>query len=81
MLHCKKSVNDLEHGRILQKLPTIEQLLSKEEQIVFFNKTMLLPTLQRQPKSGLRTIRLMFLPSQSPDLNPIENWSHIKLQL
>ena len=48
--------------------------------MLFFNKTMLLPTRQRTPKRGLRTSRLMFWPG--PDLNPIENiWSYIKRKL
>ena len=48
--HCEKSINALEYRRILQKslLPTIEKLFS--EVMLFFNKTMLLPTLQRPPK-------------------------------
>ena len=38
-------------------LPTNEKLFSKAEQsdVFFFNKVMLLPTLQRPPKCGLRT--------------------------
>ena len=58
LLHCEKSINALEYWRILQKglLPTIEKLFSKEEQSdVIFNKTMLLSTLQRPPKCGLRS--------------------------
>ena len=57
LLHCEKSINALEYRRILQKglLPTIEKLFWRNNQILFFNKTMLLPTLQRPPKRGLRT--------------------------
>ena len=44
---CEKSINALEYRRKLQKglLPTIEKLFSEE--MLFFNKTMLLLTLQR----------------------------------
>ena len=72
LLHCEKSINALEYRIILQKglLPSI-CFLKRNNQMLFFNKTMLLPTLQR-----LEFIRLK---SQSPDLNPIENiWSHIE---
>ena len=51
--------------------------LKSNNQMLFFNKTMLLPTLQRPPKHGLRTSPsgLCFGRSES---SPIENiWSHI----
>ena len=77
----KHGFNALENRIILQKglLPTIEKLFSEE--MLFFNKTMLLPTLQRpKTKKTKKSIRLMFWPG--PDLNPLENiWSHIKLQV
>jgi len=39
--------------------------------MLFLNKKMLFPKLQRQPRS-------LFWPGQSPDLNPIVNiWSNI----
>ena len=86
LLHCEKSINALEYRIILQKVPQFPQLkscfLKRNNQMLFFNKTMLLPTLQRPPKCGLRTSPSGSCFGQSPDLNSIENiWSHIKQKL
>ena len=64
LLHCEKSINALEYRRKLKKglLPTIEKLFYEE--MLSFNKIMLLPTTKK-------SITLMFWPS--PNLNPIEN--------
>jgi len=52
MLHCENSLNALENMRILQKVKTCYP--KRNYQMLFFNKSMLLRTLQRQP-SALRT--------------------------
>ena len=73
------SINALKYRIILQKglLPTIEKLFSKVEQsdVIF-----------QQDNAPAHTAKItktfLFWPSQSPDLNPIENiWSHIKHKL
>ena len=87
LLHCEKSINALEYRRILQKglLPTIEKLFSKAEQSdVIFQQDNTPAHTAKTTKTWLenKSIRLMFWPGQSPDLNPIENiWSHIKHKL
>ena len=76
---CENSINALEYRRILEKdlLPTIEKLFSEE--MSFFQQDNA-PT--HIAKITNKSIRLMFWPGQSPDLNPIENiWSHIKPQV
>ena len=55
LLHCEKSINTLEYRRILQKAcfpQLISCFLKQNNQILFFNKTIVLPTLQRPPKRG-----------------------------
>ena len=52
LLHCEKPVNALEHRTIVQKdLPP----LKRNDHILLCNTTMVLLTLQRPPRSGLRT--------------------------
>jgi len=87
LLHCEKSFNSSTYRRILQNvlLPTIEKFfcLKRIDQILIFNKIVLLPKMQRQPRSGLRTSPSgsCFGLGQSSDLIPIVNiWSHIKLK-
>ena len=81
LLHCEKSINALEYRIILQKgLLSTSCFLKQNNQMLFFNWTILLPTLQRPPKCDLVTSPSSSCFGQSPDLNPKENiWSHIKL--
>ena len=87
LLHCEKSMNALEYRRILQKglLPTIEKLFSKEEQSdVIFQQDNAPAYTAKTTKMWFenKSIRLMCLPGQSPDLNSIVNiWSQIKHKL
>ena len=77
LLHNEKSKNALEYRIILQKglLPTIEKLFSKAEQSDVFQQDNAPAHTAKTTKMWLenKSIRLMFWPSQSPDLNPIEN--------
>ena len=78
LVTCEKSMNDLEYRRILQKglLPTIEILFSKAEQsdVIFQQDNAHAKTTKTW--LGNKSIRLMFWPSQSPDLNPMkQGWA------
>ena len=66
-------------------LPTIEKLFSKAEQsdVIFQQDNAPAHTI-KTTKTWLenKSIRLMFWPGQSPDLNPTENiWPYIKHKL
>ena len=55
--------------------------LKRSDQMLFFNKTMLLPTPKTKTWLENKSIRLMFCPSHSPGFNPIDNiWPRIKTQ-
>ena len=78
LLHCEKSIHSLEYRRILHKglIPTIEKLSSKEEQSNVFQQDNAPAQTAKTTKTWLenKSIRLMFWPGQSPDLNLLEQW-------
>ena len=73
-------INALEYRRILQK----GLLFSKEEQLdVIFHQDNAPAHTARTSKMWFekKSIRLMFWPSRTPDLNPIENITYIEFHI
>jgi len=57
--------------------------VKRNDQMLCFNKTMLLPKLQRQPSSENKSIRLMVWPRSESRFEPyciVNSWTHIKLK-
>jgi transposase len=87
LIRCDKSVNAAEYLKILRKglIPSIKKLFPGEnvEDVVFQHDNAPAHTAKVTKQYLERnSIKTMFWPGQSPDLNPIENlWAYIEGKL